>query len=120
MIAVDGLVIVDRPTMPPGHCVASLSDEDRNGFIDTLMTKTMIEERVYVSISWIKEMASKLGMVDPEGDAPLDELHREISRLKDENDQLNRQFDAIDVLEAGGYRARKARTTTRTKKAQEK
>jgi hypothetical protein len=117
---VDGLVIVEKPTMPPGHCVASLTDEDREGFIDTLMTKTMIEERVYVSVSWIKEMASKLGMVDPDGTTDLDALHREVHDLREENKALNRQFSAIDVLESGGFQTRKRKGRPPAKKTQEK
>jgi len=117
---VDGVVVVDRPTLPPGRCVASLSDTDPNGFIDTLMTATMLEERVYVSVSWILEMGRKFGLIDPEGETDVDQLHRRVADLEAENALLNRQFDAIDVLESTGYRARKTRARTTPKKAQEK
>lgn len=101
------LMIIERPILPPGRCAVSLSDTDPQGFIDTGLTLTDFDPRVIVSVSWVKTTAKKLGLVEPEGDASNDELFRENARLRDENAQLNRELEAIDVIESRGFTARK-------------
>lgn len=101
------LHIIDRPVLPPGHCIASFADEDPQGFIDTLITPPDIDPRIYISVTWVKTTAKKLGLVEPDGDAPADLLARENRALKVENEALNRQLDAIDVIESRGFQARK-------------
>ena len=58
----DSLVIVDRCEMPPGQCIATMSHDDPKGFVDTLLTPAVVDPRVYLSVSYIEELARKLGM----------------------------------------------------------
>lgn len=112
------LRIIERPLLPPGRCVVSLSDEDPQGFIDTGLTLPEIDPRVIVSVSWVKTTAKKLGLVEPDGDADNDALFRENQRLREENAGLNRELEAIDVIESRGFTARKKAGRPR-KKAEE-
>jgi hypothetical protein len=73
--------IVERPIHAPGQCIATLTNEDPLGFIDTGLTPSVIEPRVYISVSWIGEMASKLGMVEG---ILLDDANRRIATLERE------------------------------------
>jgi hypothetical protein len=50
--------------MPPGCCIATLTTEDPQGFIDTGLDPATVDPRVYISVSWIKEMARRMGMID--------------------------------------------------------
>ena len=103
------LRIIERPVLPPGRCVVSLSDEDPQGFIDTGLTLPELDPRVIVSVTWVKTTAKKLGLVEPDGDASHDEMYRELNLLREENAQLNKQLEAIDMLEGAGFTARKRR-----------
>jgi len=103
------LRIIERPLLPPGRCVVSLSDEDPQGFIDTGLTLPELDPRVIVSVTWVKTTAKKLGLVEPDGDASHDEMYRELNLLREENAQLNKQLEAIDMLEGAGFTARKRR-----------
>lgn len=98
----DTLMIVDRPAMPPGHCIASLSDVDPKGFIDTGMTPALIDPRIYVSVSWIESIARKMGMdyVDSASDERVVELERELA-------EAEKYLQAVDVMESAGFVARK-------------
>lgn len=98
----DGIMIVDRPAMPPGHCIASLSDVDPKGFIDTGMTPALIDPRVYISISWVESIARKMGMdyVESAGDERIAELELELK-------EAEKQLTAIDVIESAGFVKRK-------------
>lgn len=106
MRVVDGLNIVEKPTILPGMCMATLSSEDPQGFIDTLLSPACVDPRVYISVSWIEETAKKLGMVypdDPEG---------QTARIRDLEEQLkeaDKQLHAIEVMESAGFVARKAK-----------
>ena len=103
------LRIIERPLLPPGRCVVSLSDEDPQGFIDTGLTLPELDPRVIVSVTWVKTTAKKLGLVEPDGDASHDEMYRELNLLREENAALNKQLEAIDMLEGAGFTARKRR-----------
>ena len=103
------LRIIERPVLPPGRCVVSLSDEDPQGFIDTGLTLPELDPRVIVSVTWVKTTAKKLGLVEPDGDAPADLLARRNRELEEENQALNKQLEAIDMLEGAGFTARKRR-----------
>lgn len=115
---VNDLMIIDRPQLPPGRCIASLSDEDPQGFIDTGNTSGGLDPRVIVSVSWVKTTAKKLGLIEPDGDADKDQVFRENRILREENQVLNRQLEAIDMLEGAGFTARKKMGRPR-KKAEE-
>lgn len=89
----NSLNIVSRPSQAPGYCLATLSSEDREGFIDTGHDPAVVDPRVYISISWIREMAGKLGMVDQE---ELENLVRENSRLSDELREADKLVEAAE------------------------
>ena len=116
---VDDLMIIDRPALPPGRCIASLSDEDPQGFIDTGNTSGGLEPRVIVSVNWVKTTAKKLGLIEPDGEADKDQVFRENQRLREENEQLNRELEAIDVIESRGFTARKKAGRPRKKTEEE-
>lgn len=99
----DSLVIVDRCEMPPGHCIATMSHDDPKGFVDTLLTPALVDPRVYLSVSYIEEMARKLGMEYP----PSQEQVDEVLELKEQLKEAERQLQAIDVMESAGFVARK-------------
>lgn len=66
--------IVKTPVLPPGYCIATLTSDDPKGFIDTGLNPLLDfggqavvpDPRVYVSVTWIEQMAGALGMVDGE------------------------------------------------------
>jgi hypothetical protein len=106
--------IVARPELAPGHCIATLKDEDPKGFVDTNLVPAVVDPRVYVSVSWIEECARKLGFVDG---AELDDALARAQAAEAELDETNKYLDAIDVLESRDFRARKK--TGRPKKTEE-
>lgn len=112
-------MIIDRPALPPGRCIASLSDEDPQGFIDTGNTSGGLDPRVIVSVTWVKTTAKKLGLIEPDGDTDKDQVFRENRRLREENEQLNRELEAIDVIESRGFTARKKAGRPRKKTEEE-
>lgn len=94
--------IVERPSQSPGFCMASLATEDREGFIDTGLDPAMVGERngpdlvdprVYISVTWVKEMARKMGMVEKE---KVDSLERENTRLSEELKEADRLVEAAE------------------------
>ena len=103
------LRIIERPQLPPGRCVVSLSDEDPQGFIDTGLTLPEIDPRVIVSVTWVKTTAKKLGLVEPDGDADNDQLYRENQLLREQLADADKRLEAIDLLEGAGFTARKKR-----------
>lgn len=92
--------IVDRPTMEPGHCMLSLKSEDPLGFIDTGLTPAVVDPRVYASVSYVKELAGHLGMVDG---ADIDALHAQIADLEAQLVEYDQELNAIHILKARGY-----------------
>jgi hypothetical protein len=48
-------------------------------------------------------------LVEPDGDASHDQAYRELALLREENQVLNKQLEAIDMLEGAGFTARKKR-----------
>lgn len=102
----DKMLIVERPEMHPGHCMATLTSEDPKGFIDTTLVPAVIDPRVYISVSWVEETARKLGM-----EYPTD--NNDAVRVRELEEQLleaDRQLQAIDVMESAGFVARKKAT----------
>lgn len=100
----DELRIIDRPELPPGHCIATMRSEDPRGFIDTLLTPAVIDPRVYLSVSYIEELARALGMEYPEGKS------EDVDDLKRQLEDAEKALAAIDVMESAGFVARKKRT----------
>lgn len=104
--------IVVRPELPPGFCIASLASEDPKGFIDTLLAPALpLDPRIYVSVSWVEEMAAKLGWLSPDEAGELraecDALGGQVLDLEDELARADAALDAIDVIESRDFRARK-------------
>ena len=116
---VDDVLIIDRPALLQGMCIASLSDEEPQGFIDTGNTSGGLEPRVVVSVTWVMTTAKKLGLIEPDGEADKDQVFRENQRLREENEQLNRELEAIDVIESRGFTARKKAGRPRKKTEEE-
>lgn len=98
------LRIIDGPELPPGHCIATMRTEDPKGFVDTLLTPAVIDPRVYLSVSYIEDVARALGMeyVEAEKDDSVEELKRQL-------EEAERALQAIDVMESAGFQARKKR-----------
>ena len=100
----DTITVVERPDKQPGHCIASMITEDKRGFIDTLLTPAVVDPRVYLSVSYVMDAARKLGMtMEPEAD----DRDERIAELEEQVKVLERQLDAIDVMESAGFTARK-------------
>jgi hypothetical protein len=109
------LTIVERPTMAPGFCMASMAAEDSQGFIDTLLSPPLVDPRVYISVSWVEETARKLGMVHPDDDS---DLRAEVELLREQLRERDEQLHAVEILESAGFAAKKKAATKRaTKKA---
>ena len=100
----DELRIVDGPELPPGYCIATMRTEDRKGFVDTLLTPAVIDPLVYLSVSYIEEVARALGMEYPEGKT------EDVDDLKRQLEEAEKALQAIDVMESAGFTARKKRT----------
>lgn len=98
----DELRIVDGPELPPGHCIATLRTEDKKGFVDTLLTPAVIDPRVYLSVSYIEDVARGLGMEYPKGqrDDDVEDLKRQLA-------EAEKALEAVDVMESAGFVARK-------------
>lgn len=96
-----GLNIVDRPTMVPGQCAASLLDEDPNGFIDTFNTPPFVDPRIYISVSWVLETGRKLGLVDA---AEVADLAAENESLREQLEEATKTLNAVGALEARGFK----------------
>jgi hypothetical protein len=102
----DALVVVDRCELPPGHCIATMSDQDARGFVDTLLTPALVDPRVYLSVSYIEEVARKLGM-EYEAEGKIAGLEARVEELELELSEADKRIEAIDVMESAGFTARK-------------
>lgn len=100
----ESLIIVERCDMSPGHCIATLTSEDPKGFVDTLLSPSVMDPRVYVSVSWIEETARKLGMKHPDDEA---DLRVEVEELRKQLVERDEQLHAVEVLESAGFAAKK-------------
>lgn len=87
--------IVERPAMAPGHCIATLAAEDPRGFIDTGLTVTTVDPRVYISVSWVQQMGRELGMVDG---TFLDEAEQRIADLEADLAEADKLADASQLV----------------------
>jgi hypothetical protein len=86
--------IVERCELPPGFCMATLTSQDTKGFIDTGNTPAAVDPRVYISVTWVQQMASEMGMVNGE------ELNQAKTKIKELEHQLK---EADKLLEANEY-----------------
>ena len=96
-------MLVEKPRLGK-CCVTAHTDEGAGPYFDTNFT-TASGERIYVSREGFQKMAEEF-----EGQlraAEAVELRERIAVLEEENQELSRQFDAIDILASKGYQARK-------------
>lgn len=106
---------VERAEIRPSRCAVfpHLPGNHPDGFFDTgsELMSSPFDNHVYVSVVAAREMARKLGWTSPEDAVDLrrelETLERECERLREENAELNREFEAIDVLASRGFVARK-------------
>lgn len=108
---------VERAVVSPARCaVLPHLPEGGNharGFIDTgsEMLPSAREQHVYVSVVAVEEMAKLLKWHSPESvdaiERELEGYKHKVAALEDEVAELNRDFDAIEVLQSRGYTARK-------------
>lgn len=91
---------------------------DDEGFFDT---GNELIDRVFVSVTAVKEMARTIGWVPPgKLEEQSDEIHRlelQVQSLQDELNELDGFRSAVDVMESHGYRARKKPGRPSTKAA---
>jgi hypothetical protein len=85
--------IVPRPEQQPGHCIATLKSEDPEGFLDTGLVPAVVDPRVYVSVSWLKECAVKLGYVPAED---LEQANRRIALLLEQVAEADKFAEAAE------------------------
>lgn len=106
---------VEQAAIRPHHCAVfpHIGSNHREGFFDTGSELPGFDNHVYVSVAAVREMA-RLPQVDmvagEELRDALDELaqlRRRLAQLEDEVADLNRDFEAIDVLASRGFQARK-------------
>ena len=103
---------VARPEHGPHVCSFLLKGEDPEGFF---LTGTEIrwhsDPVAYCSVSFARMMARELGYVHPDEHlmvvGEVEQANHRIAQLEDEVAGLNRDLEAIDLLESRGYRARK-------------
>ena len=106
---------VDRPMWEPYRCAFTLKDQDPEGFVVGEVIKGF-DPHAFASISWVKQTARELGMVDPtELEALVEEQARTIEDLKEQLQEADRQLAAIDVLQSHGYTARRKPGRPKTK-----
>lgn len=94
------MIVVDRPSIAPGHCIVNLSAEDPGGFIDTLLSPAVLEPRVYVSRQAVIDMGRLFGLPTLEEHEDLVEaverLSKQVEALEDDNRRLNRDVEAAE------------------------
>lgn len=103
------MLLVDEPVQYPACCAASLRSEDPEGFVDTTQTMSIGENRVYLSVSWLRDCAREvLGLVDPgELQDAISVADQRISDLEAELAQADRQLEAVHTLKKAGFSAQR-------------
>lgn len=94
--------LVSRPMWEPFRCAFTLKDQDPEGFV-VGQTMKGFDPHAFASVSWIKQTARELGMVDPtdlvERVAALD---AQLEQVTAERDDLTQQIAAVEVLKNTG------------------
>lgn len=95
--------LIERPEWAPHYCLGSLKHEDPEGFVDTELTPTVVDPRVILAVSYVKELARYVGMIDGEiHSKTLDYVEVLCSRITDletEVSKLEAVLDSCDVLQ---------------------
>ena len=111
--------LVDEAIFAPHMC--SLTGSSEGPLFDTGTNMPTMEGRVYVGKRGMETLAQAFGYPTlSEWQRTKDELEglsSEVELLKNENQELSRSVDAIDLLESHGFSARKK--TGRPKKVEE-
>jgi hypothetical protein len=100
--------IVERCTHAPGYCIATMSSEDTKGFIDTGLTPACVDPRVYISVRWVEEMATKMGWVAGE---LLAEEKRRVKKLERQLIEADKLIGAAEHTIAHFQAKRKKKVT---------
>lgn len=102
---------VDRPEQAPHTCAFTLKGQDPEGFFTELTVLRGLDPVVYAAASWVRQAARQLGMVHHDEHqmvvGELEQANHRIAQLEDEVAHLNRDFEAIDILESKGFRSRR-------------
>jgi hypothetical protein len=109
------LRFVESAPVYPGRCVVlpQLGGNHPAGYFDTgsEVMSSPKDSHVYVSVVAVQEMAKKIGWHSPETmdatENELEALKHRCAALEDEVQTLNKEFEAIDLLESAGYTSRK-------------
>jgi hypothetical protein len=111
--------LVDEAIFAPHMC--SLTGSSEGPLFDTGTNMPTMEGRVYVGKRGMETLAQAFGYPTlSEWQRTKDELEvisSEVELLRNENQELSRSVDAIDLLESHGFSARKK--TGRPKKVEE-
>jgi hypothetical protein len=116
-------VKVPRLDQPPHRCAFTLRDSDPEGFY---LGETLSgwDPKAAISASYARSLARELGYVHPDKHQEyiegLASAAAEIERLQAEVADLRAKFDAIDVIESEGFRARRKAGRPATTQAKEK
>jgi len=104
--------IVRKAEIRPMKCVfyPQIGHDHPKGYVDTGMDMLGVDPHAYISIQAIEDIASHLGWLTPaENKRMCEELataHEKIIQLEDENNKLDEEAQAIDVLRGRGYQPR--------------
>lgn len=99
-----------RLHQPPHRCAFTLRAEDPEGFFIG-QTLSGWDPKAAVAISFVRSLARELGYVHPDDHravkGELAAVAAVAERLAAEVEDMRAKFDAIDVIESEGFRARK-------------
>jgi hypothetical protein len=103
-------VRVPRLDQPPHRCAFTLRDQDTEGFFVGQVLSGW-DPTAAISVGHVRSLARELGYVHPDDHATVTianaAARAEIDRLAAEVMDLRAKFDAIDVIESEGFRARR-------------
>ena len=96
--------LVDRPERMPHHCAVTLKADDPKGFVDTGTELPCIDPHIYLSVSWLHDIALDVGLVDEaqlrEALDRVESLEHQLAAKQDELAAVNAELDAISVIES--------------------
>jgi hypothetical protein len=106
---------VESAPIYPSRCAVlpQVGGNHPKGYFDTgsELTSSAKDNHVYVSIVAVEEMARRHGWHSPDTvsqiEAELESYKHRVAALEDEVQTLNKEFEAIDLLESAGYTSRK-------------
>jgi hypothetical protein len=88
-----------------------LGSAHRKGYFDVGSELPGFDNHGYVSVEFVEQAAQHLNWHSPdtvsEIEAELESYKHRVAQLEDEVRELNKDFDAIEVLQSRGYTARK-------------